>query len=122
MSTAGTSALTARIRDWLRGFGGEFRGLLDIVIACGFAFKEIFRGSRFDGGQADVGESDADRDEIIFRVQLHLRGDGGRGVIANLALEFEIRAARPRLGSGDAYFGEDLIAGEGGLVQVEIKL
>ena len=102
-------------------FGGKFGGFAEIIFGSGFAFEKIFRGGGFKRSQADVGQANTNGSKTAALVQLHLRGDGSGGVITDLALQFQIRAATARFGCRYAYFGQNFIGGEGRLIQVQVK-
>src|SRR6266566_5569924 len=88
------------------------RRLGDRGVVRSASFEVLLRGGGARGDRAGVGQREADPCEGAASVQRHLRGGRGGRVVSDLALQFQIRAARPVRRDRDADLRQDLVARE----------
>src|SRR5499426_2019476 len=81
----------AQVGGGLGRLGGELGRPFDRRLVRRLALQRRLRLRRLDGREAHVGEADPSLIAGAVRAERELRGHGGRGEVADLALELQVR-------------------------------
>src|SRR5262249_2662201 len=90
------------------GAGGELRSLREQGVARRLTHERLFGLDRLDVVGRHRGERDAGVGDRAAAVDVEVRGDADGGVVADLALQLEVRAAAAAGVLRDAHLGDEL--------------